>query len=253
MTGWEIEVKIGRNRTIMEQKMGYPTIRRHPRLALRMPVLCESPAVAGYRTVGVTQNVSLGGLLLEVPQLLAAGTPTNLLLLMGERNARAEGVVVWTAEDQPSRMGLQFTTLIESDRLAWDQFLAFQGGPTPRASVRIPIALEVTLRIPPDIRVTGRVDNISDGGLLLVLSEGLSPQTQLTVAVPPWLTLPAVETEMEVLWTLDAPGEQGVLHGLRFSADDIGKELFLIGILLRQLVESDAATSGEKGETNLLH
>lgn len=215
-----------------------------------MPVLCESPAVAGYRTVGVTQNVSRGGLLLEVPQLLSAGTPTNLLLMMGERNARAEAVVVWSAEDQPSRMGLQLITLTESDRLAWDQFLAFQGGPTPRASVRIPIDLEVTLRIPPDVRVTGWIDNISDGGLLLLLSEGLSPQTQLTVAVPPWLTLPAVDAEMEVVWNRDASDGQGVLHGLRFSADDIGKELFLIGILLRQLVESDAATPGEKGNRN---
>ncbi len=216
--------------------MVYPVIRQHPRFPLRLPVLCESPAVAGYRTVGLTHNVSQGGLLLEVPQPLAPGTPMSLLMCTGDQNARAEAVVVWAVEDQPSRMGLRLTTLAESDRLAWDQFLAFQGGPTPRASVRIPIALEVTLRIPPDIRVTARVDNISDGGLLLGLSEGISPQTQLTVAVPPWLTFPAVETEMEVVWTRDAPGEQGVLHGLRFSADDISKELFLIGILLRQIV-----------------
>lgn len=249
----EREVKIGRIELTLGQSMGDTTVRQHPRLPLRMPVLCESPAVGGYRTVGVTRNVSRGGLLLEVPQLLSPGTPTNLLLMMGERNARAEGVVVWSAEDQPSRMGLQITTLTKSDRLAWDQFLAFQGGPTPRASVRIPIALEVTLRMPPDIRLTGRIDNISDGGLLLLLSEGLSPQTKLTVVVPPWLALPAVDTEMEVVWNRDTPEGQGVLHGLRFSDDDIGKELFLIGILLRQLVESNGVTPGEKGNRDHSH
>ena len=52
--------------------------RQHPRFPLRMPVLWESPAVRGYQKIGLTQNVSQGGLLLEVPQVLAPGTSTGL-------------------------------------------------------------------------------------------------------------------------------------------------------------------------------
>jgi hypothetical protein len=194
--------------------MDHAVTREPSRLQLRMPVFCESPAVPGYRTVGLTQNVSRGGLLLEVPQPLVPGTQTSLLLLTGDRNARAEAVVVWRAEDPPSRMGLKFTTLAGGDLATWERLLVL-------------------------------AENISEGGLLLILAEGLSPRTQLTVEIPPWFSLPAVEAEMEVLWMGNAARREGVLHGLRFCSDDIGKELFLIGALLRQLVDSD---SGGKEE-----
>lgn len=228
--------------------MDHAATRQHPRLPLRMPVFCESPAVPGYRTVGLTQNVSRGGLVLEVPQPLVPGTPTSLLLLTGDRNARAEAVVVWTAEDPPSRMGLKFTALTGGDLATWERVLVLQAGPTPRASVRLPIAVEVTCRVPPDIRVTGRAENLSEGGLLLFLGQGLLPATQLTVEIPPWFTLPAVEADMEVLWNRSVPEREGAAHGLRFRSDDIGKELFLIGALLRQLVDADAAPLGGQEE-----
>ncbi|MEE9124210.1 MAG: PilZ domain-containing protein, partial [candidate division NC10 bacterium] len=184
--------------------MDHAATRQHPRLPLRMPVFCESPAVSGYRTVGLTQNVSRDGLLLEVPQPLAAGTSINLLLLTGDRNARAEAVVVWKAEDPPSRMGLKFTALTGGDLATWERLLVLQAGPTPRASVRLPIALEVACRIPPDMRVTGQAENISEGGLQLAVGQGLSPRTLLTVEIPPWFTLPTVEAEMEVVWNRGA-------------------------------------------------
>lgn len=240
-----------RPRATVEERMDHAATRQHPRLPLRMPVFCESPAVSGYRTVGLTQNVSRDGLLLEVPQPLAAGTPINLLLLTGDHNARAEAVVVWKAEDPPSRMGLKFTALTGGDLATWERLLVLQAGPTPRASVRLPIALEVACRIPPDMRVTGQAENISEGGLQLAVGQGLSPRTLLTVEIPPWFTLPAVEAEMEVVWNRSAPTLESVLHGLRFCSDDIGKELFLIGALLRQLVDSDEATPEGEGEQPL--
>lgn len=226
--------------------MDYAVTRQHPRLPLRMPVFCESPAIPGYRTVGLTQNVSRGGILLEVPQPLGPRTPMNLLLLTGDRNARAEAEVVWKAEDPPSRMGLRFTSLAGADLAIWERLLVLQAGPTPRASVRLPVALEVTCRIPPDIRVPGQVENLSEGGLRLRVPEEFSPRTELKVEIPPWFTLPAVEADVEVLWNRGAARQSGVVHGVRFCSDDIGKELFLIGALLRQLVDSDAATPGEK-------
>ncbi|MFQ5988951.1 MAG: PilZ domain-containing protein [Candidatus Methylomirabilales bacterium] len=218
--------------------------REHPRFPLRMPVLCESPAVPGYRTVGLTRNVSRGGLLLETPELLAPGSPTSLLLITEGQNARSEGEVVWTAQGIPGRMGLRFTTWTGEDRLIWERLLTFQAGATPRASLRIPIDLEVTCIIPPDTRISGKARNISDGGLMVSLPQALHPRTQVVVAAPTGLSLPLMETETEVMWTRFPSEGNGVLHGLRFTADDISKELFLIGALLQELLDRDEELPG---------
>ncbi|MEE8282944.1 MAG: PilZ domain-containing protein, partial [candidate division NC10 bacterium] len=58
--------------------------RENPRLWVRVPVRCESEAVPGYRSLGLTQNVSRGGLLLEVPRVVPQGSTTSLRLLTGE-------------------------------------------------------------------------------------------------------------------------------------------------------------------------
>lgn len=44
---------------------------------------------------------------------------------------------------------------------------------------------------------------------------------------------------MEVVWSQPGLTEHGVLHGLRFCADDISKELFLINTLLRRLLQQE--------------
>lgn len=228
--------KMSRDGATLEQSREQTQTRQYPRFRLRLPVLCESPAVPGYRTFGLTKNVSQGGLLLEVPRPLAAGTWVSLLLIAGNQSARAEAVVVWLAENTPGRMGLQFTEWAGTDSLIWGRLLAFQAGPTPRASLRISIDLEVTCRMPPDTCLPGRAQNLSDTGMMIVLPQTVPPQTRLSVAVPPWLILSPVEAEMEVIWTRDAPHGDGAIHGLYFLADDVGKELFLIGTLLRHLL-----------------
>lgn len=208
--------------------------RYHPRLPLRMPVLCEGPGIRDYRALGLTQNVSPGGLLLEAPRLVPGGTTTNLRLLTGDRIAWADAVVVWTAENSPSRMGLQLTTMSGPDRLAWERLITFQAGATPRASLRIPIDLEVTCLVPPSAHLRGQIKNLSDGGMMIVLPRAVPPQTRLSVAVPAWLILAPVRGE--VVWTRSDARLHGVVHGLRFPTNDMGTELFLIGTLLRQLL-----------------
>lgn len=217
--------------------MVHTATRKYSRFPMRLPVICESPAIPGYRTVGVTQNVSQGGLLLEVTAPLAPSTPMNLLLCTGGQNTRAEAMVIWRTEDPPARMGLRFTTWEAADRIAWEHLLAFQAGPTRRASVRIPMVLTVTCSSPPDTSLPGEIKNLSEGGLMIALPEALSPPTRLTVAAAPWSSLPPVDAEMEVVWSRDNPEGHGVLHGLRFCVDDISKELFLIGTLLRQVID----------------
>lgn len=217
--------------------MTHTAARQHPRFLLRMPVLYESPAVPGHRTVGFTQNVSREGMLLAVPQTLDPGTPTSLLLPTGDRNARAEALVIWRAEGTPSQMGLRFTTWTGADQLAWERLLSFQAGLTPRASLRTPMALEVTCVIPSGSSLPGRAENLSDGGLMITLGQAFPPRTALIVALPTWPTIPPVEAE--VMWIRTSPEGHAVLHGLRFLSDDMRKELFIIGALLRQFADED--------------
>lgn len=226
--------------------MVYSAIREHPRFPLLLPVLCQSPAIPDYRTIGLTQNVSEGGLLLEVPQPLAPGTPMSLRVCTGNQMLQAEAVVVWRAEDPPSRIGLRFTTWERTHHLTWKRLLAFQAGPTPRGSVRLRITQEVTCRISPETSFAGQLENLSDGGLMISLAEALPLQARLTVVVPPSSILSPAEAEMEVMWVLATPEGHGVLHGLHFCADDIGKDLFLVAALLRQLGAEEEMSPGEK-------
>ncbi|MFQ5803709.1 MAG: PilZ domain-containing protein [Candidatus Methylomirabilales bacterium] len=211
--------------------------RNHDRFSLRMPVLCESPAFPRDYALGVTQNVSRKGLLLELQQPPAPYTPLSLVLVVGEEAARAEALVVWVAEGSPGRMGLRLVKVSDNDSLIWERLVAFQAGPTARASLRIPVALEVTCLVPHDGRLRGWAANLSEGGLMVTLPQVLPPRTHLTVTVPPGLTFPRVGAALEVMWNRTVPEGRGVIHGLRFLADDIGKELFLIGALLQQLFD----------------
>lgn len=209
--------------------------RQHPRFALRLPVLCESQGVPAYRTVGITRNVSMCGLMLEAPRPLAPHTPTSLRLLAGDRIAHAEAMVVWMTKDPSSRMGMRFTTWAGTDSRVWDEIVGLQAGPTPRASVRIPIILEVTCVVSPDTRLRGRAENVSDGGLMVTLPKAFPPQARVTVEVPSWVT--RLPVEAEVMWALTTSGGHDVKHGLRFLSADVGKELFVIGALLQQLLD----------------
>ena len=234
-------MKINGKGASLDQPGTHIETRQHRRFALRMPVLCGMPAVPGHRTVGSTQNVSRGGLLLEGPEPLAPGTLIDLFLVAGAQDARAEAMVVWTAEGTSCRMGLRFITWVGTGRLIWEQLLAFQAGPTPRASVRFPVSFDITCRVPPDGRVPGRAKNLSDQGLMIVLNQALSPHTRVTVAAPPGIALSPVETEMEVIWARATREGHEVVHGLRFLWDDVDKELFLVSSLLRQVLDSDEA------------
>ena len=234
-------MKIHWDRSAVDQNGSHNVTRHHPRFPLRMPVLCGDPAVPDHRAFGSTRNVSRGGLLLEVPEPLVPGTRTDLFLVVGGRNARAEAMVVWTAEGTPCRMGMRFTRWAGPGRLIWERLLTFQAGPTPRASTRFPITVDITCRVPPESRVSGRAKNLSDEGLMIALDQALPIHTRVIVVVPPWITLSPVEAEMEVMWARAALEEQDVLHGLRFLWDDVDKELFLISALLRQVLDSDEA------------
>jgi hypothetical protein len=175
--------------------------------------------------------VSRGGLQVEAQRLVARGSAVHLRLLTGERIAQAEAEVVWSVENAPGRMGLRIISMDKDDLEAWDALIAFQGGPTPRTSLRIPLDLEVTVVVHPDAPLAGRVENLSEGGMLVYLPRVIPQQTLVKVVGPDWLVLPSVEAE--VVWSGGERGVEGVLHGLRILSSDVGKELFVIGTILR--------------------
>jgi hypothetical protein len=172
--------------------------------------------------------------LVEAPRLIARGTPTNLRLLTGERITCAEAVVIWKTDESPGQMGLRFTRMAEDDFLSWEELLAFQGGPTPRASLRIPVDIEVACLLDLDTRLQGRIQNLSEGGLLVLLPRPVPPRTIVTVEGPAWLSLPRAKTE--VVWNRGGSETEGILHGLRVLGEDVGRELFLIGTILRSFL-----------------
>lgn len=208
---------------------------RHvPRFPFRMPVLYESPRIRDYRTLGITKNVSQSGLLVEAVLPLPQGTWTGLRLLWGDFVARAEAVVVWTVEGSPGRMGLRFTRMEEASSIAWEQLLATQVAHKPRTSVRVAVDLEVTCIISADTRLRGRAENLSDGGMMVRLSQVIPLQTHVRLKIPGMPSLQPIEAG--VVWTRTNSAVPHVVHGLRFLEEHMGKELFLIDTLLRRFL-----------------
>lgn len=210
-------------------------LRQVPRYRLRMPVLCERPGVRDHRTLGFTQNVSQNGLMVEAALPLPQGTSTDIRLLAGGVITRADAVVVWMAESIPGRMGMRITGMTEANSTAWERLLAAQAAGGVRTSLRIPVDLEVTCVIPPDTRLRGRTENLSDGGMLVVLPQEAPPGARVRLEILSRLVLPSIEAE--VVWTRAKSEVPNVFHGLQFLAEERGKELFLIGTLVRRSLE----------------
>jgi hypothetical protein len=77
----------------------------------------------GPDTTGRIRNLSEGGLLVELPELLSPGTQVD------DRSVRAEAEVAW-AQELPTtpagsyRHGVKFTRFELQDRLTWAVFIA---------------------------------------------------------------------------------------------------------------------------------
>lgn len=88
--------------------------RRHPRRPAEVAVRCFVPGEAETtrQVAGETSNVSLGGLLLKLPETLDPGTDLRLALGLPEGPITAKGMVMWQ-DPKPSgegtfRHGIQF-------------------------------------------------------------------------------------------------------------------------------------------------
>lgn len=80
----------------------------------------------GPSTPGQVRNISEGGLMVELPELLPPGTALDLDIILSERRIHAEVEVVWSKESSNASYphGCKFTRLELQDRLTLAVFLA---------------------------------------------------------------------------------------------------------------------------------
>lgn len=100
--------------------------RRHPRYAYEGSLNYRR---MGPSTSGRVQNLSEGGLMVELPELFPPGTSLDLVVSLGEHSIHAEGEVMWSQSpsDAPQTSyphGLKFTRLELPDRLTLAVFIA---------------------------------------------------------------------------------------------------------------------------------
>ncbi len=100
--------------------------RRHHRYAYEGPL---SYRRLGPTTSGRIQNLSEGGMMVDLPELFPSGTPLDLVITLGEQSIHAEAEVVWSqppsdAATAAYRHGLKFTRLELPDRLTLAVFIA---------------------------------------------------------------------------------------------------------------------------------
>jgi c-di-GMP-binding flagellar brake protein YcgR len=87
------------------------------RVPLDLPVTCQAKDPAAVPLHGRTGNVSRGGLLLRLSQVLLPGTSLKLTLDRPNGHVTAEGEIVWVEppatriSGEPIRHGLRFTAL----------------------------------------------------------------------------------------------------------------------------------------------
>lgn len=100
--------------------------RRHPRYPYDGSVTYRR---LGPSTSGRIQNLSEGGLMVELPEPFALGTPLDLVISLGDHSIHAEGEVVWSQSPSDSTPpsyphGVKFTRLELPDRLTLAVFIA---------------------------------------------------------------------------------------------------------------------------------
>ncbi len=100
------------------------------RLPLDLAVTCEAKGAGGSPVQGRTENMSRGGLLLRLSQVLPSGTVWELTLHPADGPVTAEGEIVWVEPPEkripgePVRHGLRFTALGWSRSLSLALLLA---------------------------------------------------------------------------------------------------------------------------------
>ncbi|MFQ5656228.1 MAG: PilZ domain-containing protein [Candidatus Methylomirabilales bacterium] len=101
--------------------------RRHSRYAYDAPAMICRPC--GPSRAGWIHNLSEGGLMVELSEPFAPGTPLDVIISLDGKSMLVEAKVIWshTSDDKPYSPhdhGLKFTSIQPWDRLHLRHFIA---------------------------------------------------------------------------------------------------------------------------------
>ncbi len=214
--------------------------RQFPRYLVQLPVLHQARAPASSRVgVGWTRDLSEGGACLELTDRFRTSKLLRIRLQTEAGPIEAEAQVAWAREPTLPRggtlHGVAFTLIAPDERQALRDLIRSKGE-IRQAGVRLPLDLPVTCQSQgqPGVSLQGRTGNMSQGGLLLYLPQGLPMGTgiALTLHVP---TGP-LTAEGEIVW-VEPPERRTkgelVRHGCLLTAPSWSTSLSL-GLLFAE-------------------
>ncbi len=220
-----------------------PVYRRFPRYPIQLPILYKV-IIPPTRQAGAgwTRNLSEGGACLELAESLQPATSLQVLLRTEQRGTELEAQVVWTRAAGSTTSGVlhgvAFTQMVPADRQALRDLLHHKGWVRP-AGVRLPVELTITCQRKDDAGplLQGWTGDISRGGLLLRLPQGLPPGTVLEITLP--TIYGPVTAEGTIVWVeppdVQTPGEP-IRYGFRFTNITWASELTL-GLFLAEALD----------------
>ena len=202
--------------------------RQHARYALTLTAIYRVHAAPGEPLPpprpGETANVSAAGACFLLPVRRVPGTGLDHML-RGEAAVymfRAEVVWAGPAAASPIPHGVRLEALARQDQVAWELLLFEQhqrgSERAGRLLVDLPARCLVDGRAAP---LSGDVQNLGPGGLLLRLPELLPAGTGVTVTIGS--PHQALRLPGQIAWSHARPGEQPA-HGVAFTDPAAGRE-----------------------------
>lgn len=221
---------------------------RAPRFLVDLPakVTVVDQAVPGSHRVltAVTTNVSDGGMALDLEEALLPWTAVEVQVETPEGTLGLEAIVLWHEDlsrrraGSGIRHGLMLAQIPQAARQGWDGLLKGLGHvrPSTRQHTRFPLDARAVCELegrgrPP---LEGRAENISRGGLGLLLPERLPVGSGLDVEV---LTRGEhLRMAGRVIWSSPLPVQTGgpaFRHGVEREGGDWPHD-FVLGLYLQE-------------------
>ena len=197
------------------------------RHAVQLPLVYRLPGARGHHAeTGWTQDLSAGGLGLELPERLPKDARLTLRLGTALGPLRAEGQVAWVGLPTTPRGGTPHgitLTELPPTHQALLQELLHALALAPHAASRLPLELPVLCQVRPLVgpALPGCTLNVGRGGLAVQLPAALAPGTEVA------LTLQAARhpltVEAVIAW-VQAENRRlptgPITHGLQFTGLD---------------------------------